>query len=283
MTPIEKKVDQFAQDTKLISEQYHEFISPYHGKYKNQPKDSLVIQIGSDFHGRYMDPFCRHVFIESAKKRQPDVIFLNGDIVDFFEISDHDKAELYWLWGNHERRLFRFLCKNRALASLRSLQFGTLFELDRLRINLVARHNFVTQTKKKDRDIARPYMIFGDKAVLITHGTKLSKWHTGGESQSFGHTISIVTGHTHRPQYMTMTKFDARRFAMSLGTLASLVEGENHGEDFMIDPIIDWGQSFANILVYKSDAIPEHFIFGEHFCQANGYYYLRDSDGRSKI
>ena len=92
----------------------------------------------SDIHLPYHDPKALEIAVERGRKIKPDVIYLNGDTADFYQISDHDKDPnrsfsdelntvrqfLYWLRiqfpkariiykiGNHENRMERFLRKN---------------------------------------------------------------------------------------------------------------------------------------------------------------------------
>ena len=300
LTPIEKRIEKYGSTTAEIRERYYEHIAPFHGKYLNKPKDALTVLVAGDLHSEFIDPYFNHIFQDVNARVKPDIVAINGDCVDFPLISKYNNdptrlvklqpeidftvknileplrrnnpnAEIQWLWGNHEKRLFTYLCLNPGLNSLRCLQWGKLFDLDRLKINLVARENFITQTKKKDSDTARPYLIIGNDAVMITHGTKLSKFHTQGEAQMIGHSISVVTGHTHRPQYLTMTKFRGRFWALSLG-----MGGKPFlGEEYIDDPIIDWGQSLALLHIYKSEAVAEHIVLGEKFTIAAGKYYFR--------
>lgn len=299
-TLTEKKIEKFERETAQVNDRFQEQIVPYFQKYANKPKSAFTILVCSDLHSVYIDPYFNHILQDVNKRVKPDVVCLNGDIVDFPLISRYENnperlvklqpeidftvkyilkplrkgnlnAQIDYLWGNHEARLFKYLVLNPGLASLRCLEWSNLFDLDALKINLIARQNFVTQTAKKQRDMNRPYKIYGDDAVMISHGTKISQFHTQGEAKMVGHSISIVTGHTHRPQYLTLTKRNGRFWALSLGMGGKL----SLGEEYIDDPIIDWGQSMALIHVNGKDAIAEHIVLGEKFTLAAGKYYFR--------
>ena len=68
-------------------------ITPWVGKYE-KPSDqgrTKTLLIASDFHDKEVDPFVLSVFIDTAKRVQPDIIVLNGDIFDLYEFSRFDK------------------------------------------------------------------------------------------------------------------------------------------------------------------------------------------------
>ena len=104
-------------------------------------------------------------FLEFCKDEQPDIIVLNGDIVDFYELSSFDKnpqrlfnlqdeidqcrnflrklrfvcksSKIVYILGNHEDRLRKVLWKDaKSLSSLRSLKFEELLGLEKLKIQL---------------------------------------------------------------------------------------------------------------------------------------------------
>ena len=299
---LDTKIIKYDKTIRPVSESYYSDIAPYYDKYLTKPKDAITILVCSDLHSVYIDPFCNHVLQDVNKRVQPDIIALNGDVLDFPLISkysgdptrvikiqeeidfvdkhilrplreNNQKAQIDWTWGNHERRLYTYLCCNPGLVSLRNLRWGALFNLDELKINLVARHNFVTQTAKKDRDTAKPFKIYGDDALMISHGTRISSFHTKAEAQIVGHSICIITGHTHRPQYVTLTKRKGRYWALSLGMMARYAVGE----DYMPDPFIDWGQSFALVHIYKNQALAEHIVFQDNFAARIGRAYGANS------
>jgi len=92
----------------------------------------------SDIHLPYHDRKAVELAVEHGVKRKPDVIYLNGDTSDFYQISAHDKDPnrsfkdelnivrqfLFWLRGkfpkariiykigNHDDRMARYLRKN---------------------------------------------------------------------------------------------------------------------------------------------------------------------------
>jgi hypothetical protein len=68
---------------------YDTEVKPFHGKYERvRSKTGMkTILVGSDFHDIDTDPFMLAVFLDTAKRLQPDHIILNGDIFDLYEFS----------------------------------------------------------------------------------------------------------------------------------------------------------------------------------------------------
>ena len=104
-----------------------------------------TIVVGSDVHIPFQDSMAVKLFTNYCAKNQPEVIVLNGDIIDMFMLSKFTKgegrnpleeitearymlenlravcpnAQIYYVIGNHETRLERYvLNKAPELASL---------------------------------------------------------------------------------------------------------------------------------------------------------------------
>jgi len=121
----------------------------------------------SDVHIPYDDTGAVNKLMAAISKDKFDTIILGGDIIDFYKTSsfskdpltphslqseiDHTliffnelrrvagkKVKIYWLEGNHEERLTKYLRRNASeLIGLRSLEMEALFNLDRFNIRYV--------------------------------------------------------------------------------------------------------------------------------------------------
>lgn len=199
---------------------------------KARGRRNLEIVVASDLHSYFVDPFALDVLIESIEMVQPDVVVLNGDVVDFPQISRHrqlpghfnlslqgeidfarekilrrvrqaaPEAQIDFVLGNHEYRLVTYVADTAPqLASLRTLEFGPLFGLDEFEINLACRSNFLAPTKadrKKDR--AENWHIIGG-CFVATHGTSCARFAAAEQMRRFQ--MCGTSGHTHRPQVVT--------------------------------------------------------------------------------
>lgn len=145
-------------------------------------------------------------FIRDLK---PYGVILNGDIVDCYSISSYSKnpmekndivleqrlsrklmndlapvaKERWWLGGNHEDRLRRYMWNNaKEFAGMEEMTFPKLFHL--------ADYGFKWKEYGGSLDLGK---------LMVTHGSLVSK-HSGqtGRNHMEKYGTSILVGHTHR-------------------------------------------------------------------------------------
>lgn len=151
------------------------------GKYiKDHPGRFKTVLVGSDFHDIDCDPFVRRLFIETAKRVQPECIFLNGDMLDLPEFGNYSvdprtwdvvgrirwlhvflrdlreaapDAHLIYLEGNHEFRILRHMSEatpalKTVLADLHGFTVSTLLGLDEFEIEYVGKADLKAWTNR---------------------------------------------------------------------------------------------------------------------------------------
>lgn len=261
-----------------------EEILPYEDRFDRKNKrtpsqDYRQIVVASDWHGEYTDPFTADVFFDVVRRTQPDVIALNGDIVDFPAVSRWAKdprkilnlqqeidfvrkrilertrrtapeAQIDWIIGNHEYRLVRFLADAApALCSLRCLRFSELFDLEKLQINLVFGNNFLAPDEASAQaGIAKNWAEYWDTYV-VTHGIATGKHPSSKEISSYG--MSGTSGHVHRPQMFSMpTLINQYADWLSAGMMAQ----HACGEDYVVGPT-KWTNGFVFATVFPEERI----------------------------
>lgn len=275
---------------------YREFqeaeITPWVGKYE-KPNDggrTKTMMVGSDFHDKEVDPFCLFVFIDTAKRIQPDIIVLNGDILDLYEFSRFDKdprqidlkgrfdfvrenifkplreacpnAQIDFTLGNHEQRLLKHLADRtpfmRVLMDLWGVTLSKLFGLDEFEINLVTKWDLCAWRPGETREQAKKnYQIYYDCFVCN---------HIGNEG--FG--LSGTSGHTHRP--------DVKTSASVSGPLVWTTTGAMCRTNAEYTTTMEkWHNSFLIVHVdtLKKQVVPEHILFTDHMTCVGGKYYYR--------
>jgi predicted phosphodiesterase len=166
----------------------------------------------SDEHSPYHDPRAIALANKVLAWWEPEILILNGDQLDFDELSCFEKdakrtqqtqseidiwhtevlegqltactgAEVIKLDGNHEKRLLKKLAKSEGLDSLRNFCMQTALELDKFGI-------------KHD-----PYAVRFNDQLLVTHGESALKWSGSSvkaELENFRYGINIIIGHCHR-------------------------------------------------------------------------------------
>lgn len=219
-----------AQDLARYADQH---IRPWDGAYDrlNKKKKKLSFLTGSDFHSHFCNPFALRVFQDINRLYKPDGVRLNGDVVDFPSLSTHrhfpghfpmtvqdeidwakyqlfeplrennSKSDIKLLMGNHDIRLVIALAdKGPMFASLDNMGFAENFELDKYKIGLVCRSNFLFQTaKQRARDIAQNW-----ETLFSEDGRMLFTWVHGflaGKDAPRKHARRFMThgtnGHLH--------------------------------------------------------------------------------------
>lgn len=144
----------------------------YAGKYFRDVTGRFrTVVVGSDFHDKDCDPFIRRIFIDTCARIQPDVIFLNGDMLDLPEFGKYTidprtwdvtgriqwlhsfladlrsaapNSNIIYLEGNHEFRLLRHLGEatpalKTLLADLHGFTVSKLLGIDQFEVNYVGK------------------------------------------------------------------------------------------------------------------------------------------------
>ena len=208
----------------------------------------------SDLQIPFQDKRVLDLVLRGLKRIKPGGVVLNGDVVDCYELSEFDKnplgqaglerevkeakwlmgelqyiPERWWLGGNHEDRLRRYLWKRATqFAGLDVLRFETLFGLDRAGFNW------------------KPYggtLKLGK--LLVTHGSlvlKHSGWTGRAHFEKYGN--SVLVGHTHRLGAYYRTNAKGVHAGYENGCLCRL------DPEYVQYP--DWQQGFSVVQVHES-------------------------------
>lgn len=178
-----------------------------------------TILIGSDIHDIECDPFWRQLFIDTAKRVQPEKVVLNGDIFDLPEfgkynvdprewdvvgrikwvhkfLADLRKAapdtEIVYIEGNHEARLLRHLAEvspalQTVLSDLHGFTVPKLLGLEKYEVNYIAPADLATFTQADHKaQLRRNFAILYDCVVA----------HHFPEGKTFG--LAGWNGHHHK-------------------------------------------------------------------------------------
>lgn len=186
---------------------------------KNKKRDQLILGI-SDVHDIMVDRFWLRVVLETAKRAQPDIICIDGDLFDCPEFGKYDvdprewgvverisfvheevlhplrkacpKAQIDLIEGNHEARLVKHLADatpamRAVLSDLHGWELQDLFLLKDLEINYIAEANLAAWTKRDfKKELSKNYKIYYDCVVA----------HHYPEGRTFG--MPGFHGHHHK-------------------------------------------------------------------------------------
>lgn len=238
-----------------------EHVLRWQGKYDRALRDrrgEKVVVVGSDLHSQFLDPFAWEVFIGVVRMVSPDVVVLNGDVVDFYVVSRHLKlpgeghltlqqeidltrekilrrvresapeATIVWHIGNHEYRLVRYLADTAPeLASLDCLSFDKLFGVQEYEIEMQFGGSFLAPKASRQRkEVETNWRIYWD-SYAVTHGTYTGEFPAARQLGRYG--MSGTSGHVHTPQlYFDSTLRTPNVSWMSTGMLASYMVGKEY-------------------------------------------------------
>lgn len=175
----------------------------YGEKYMRPGKGRFrTILAGSDLHDRECDPFWLRVFIDTARRAQPDIICLDGDVFDLPEFGKYNvdprkwdasgrvafvhkhvfaplrmaapNAQIDLIEGNHEFRLIRHMADAspammNLLSELHGMSVADLFGLPKYEINYIAKCDLNAHRNTDIKsEIARNWRVYYD-CVLAHH------------------------------------------------------------------------------------------------------------------
>jgi hypothetical protein len=173
----------------------------------------------TDEHFPYQDEHARYVALQIVRDYQPDIRIAGSDGMDFYSISKFDKnpkrvtdqlqeeidswsagqrewisaapeAHAFFIIGNHEDRLRKYLWKHPELSGLEVLQLPTLLNLASLGI----------YWEKNKGDRANYELNLFDR-LIVKHGDIIrthSSYTARAELEREAYSISVLTGHSHR-------------------------------------------------------------------------------------
>ncbi len=214
-------------------------VRPWDDAYSNldMTSDMVTLQIGSDFHSKFCDPFALRVWFEVMELVQPDGVRYNGDVVDFPSLSRHRQlpgafamtlqqecdfakglfretrellpdADVKLVMGNHDVRMVTALADSAPMfISMDSLKYHELMGLDEHEVGLIARATFLNPSARMRRnDISQNWETlpdaYGRPFYTIVHGFLTGKGSAAKHMARFG--TNGTNGHMHNPEQVTM-------------------------------------------------------------------------------
>lgn len=206
-----------------------------------------TVVIASDIHIPFQDDAAVRLLIKYCKEKQPEVVVLNGDVLDMFMLSRFTKgegrnpleemtmcqgfldslrkvvpnADIYYVIGNHENRLEKYvLTKAPELASLIEDVF-TIIKTSDYRVRGCASVTF------NDNFVCKHGTLLGNKSGLSAIKEMENAYMSG------------ATGHTHRLCKYIARKSGRKFVWLETGCLCSL------NPEYMINP--NWQAGFAQL------------------------------------
>jgi len=255
-----------------------------------------TILVCSDLHDIEIDPFYLRVLLDTARRSQPDVIALVGDIFDLPEFGRYGvdprewnvvgrisfahqrilgplrkacpNAQIDLIEGNHEARLLRHLADatpamRAVLADLHGFTVGKLLGLEQFEINYIAKADLAAFTKRDfDKELASNYKVYFESVLC----------HHFPHARTMG--LPGVNGHHHRHQVWSEFSpiygpYEWHQLGAGHRRKASYCEGEK------------WHNGFALVNVDTATrAVGFDYIPVGDFAVTGGKWYHRAAEER---
>lgn len=263
----------------------------YGDKYRKESgKRFQTVLCASDLHDKEMDPFWRHIFIDTVKRMNPDKIVLVGDVFDLPEFGKYSvdprtwdavgrikyvhsfleelreaapDAEIIFIEGNHEYRLLRYLAEQApelraVLSDLHGMTVSSLLGLDKFEIRYVARGDLAAWNKgDMGREVAKNYEVLYDSILFHHHP----------EGAQLG--LPGFNGHHH--QFQARSVFHAIH---GPGLWIQLGCGHQLSAEYC-DPKWNMGFGGAHIDTERGRVSQFHFGIEQQFAEVGGKFYYR--------
>lgn len=188
-------------------------VEGYYSQFQKNKKESIeakitTVAVINDIHVPYHNKKAMDNFIKMVGVETPDEIVLNGDLLDFYDLSSFDKdpsrinrlqeeldifhnmlseikdsspnSKIVLIYGNHEDRLRKFLWKNPEIQSLRCMDINKLLELDKLGIEGFRKSYWIGDFEFTHGKIVRKHSSYSAKCEFENNN------HSG------------ISGHVHR-------------------------------------------------------------------------------------
>lgn len=271
-------------------------VAPWHKKYEKEHIHSRFkrMMIISDVHDIECDEFVIEVFIAECKRKQPDVIVLNGDIFDLYEFSSYKQdprhikikerfdfihkrlfaplrgacpdAQIDFIMGNHEFRLIKHIADvspnlRILMSDVLGLTFSKIFGLDQYQINWVSKFDLAAFTKEDIKKMMKQnHKIYWD-AYAVSHepDETLRKSYSGTNGH---HHIDALT-----PGYN-----------MHRGSTTWMQTPAGHVTDAeYLSKVSKWGSGFGEVVINTEtkEVIQYPRRFYESWTEIDGIYYER--------
>lgn len=258
--------------------------------------EKLVLSI-SDTHATFLDPFTWYVFLSTCRDLQPDIILLNGDILEGSEISRHQKipgwtidlqlefdfaremmrqvrevcpdAEIIWTAGNHglDRVVSYITQVAPAFAKLRSMRFDELAGVSEYRIRLA--QGGTIMSPKGQEDAKSGVLLYG--FYRAHHGTLLGPTPALQELARAGRPGQ--SGHVHRGMVICGTTEVTAGMSWMCTPMGCT---HRAGRSYMKGTTTGWQRGFGVTFLLPGDHVHQYPVITEgDVAHVEGHFYSR--------
>ena len=274
-------------------------ILPYFNKYEKDsgnPSHVKTILAMSDLHDKECCEFSLSVFLDTCKRKQPDVIVLNGDIYDLLEFGRYSvdprhydikrrfdfvrervyaplraacpNAQIDLIAGNHEMRLLKLLADATPnvrilLSDVMDIGFQEIFGLDEFEINWSSKFDLGAYTKSDmNNEIKKNYRVYYDCFVFSHHPEQRLKSMSGSN------------GHHHQGQINPHSFVDPISSSVKKLTW-SQTPGMHEADAEYLNGVPGWNKGFLEVTINlkTQESIQKIHYTHDEWTVIDGVYY----------
>jgi len=231
--------------------------------------------IAGDFHIPFEDKVAVKLWLKFLEWYKPEILVLNGDVIDCFSISkfltsplegtrlkeEIDRAKellarivsvtpgctRYFVFGNHEARLHKYMAS----------QAREIYELVALEDLLGLSDNYVVVNGNSRENVVQ----LGD--IYVGHWDRVSKFSSYTVKNIIADRgVNVVQSHTHRLGFYTQRFMDRTVYGWEIGCLCGL------NPSYVFNP--NWQAGFAVIEPYNNGK--QHTFYLVKINDSNGHY-----------
>lgn len=255
-----------------------------------------TILVGSDLHDIEVDPFWLRVFIDTARRVQPDVICLNGDVFDLAEFGRYDVDPRDWdiagrisfVWeeifhplreacpnaqidlieGNHEARLVKLVSEATpamkvVLSDLHGWSVANLLGLDKYEINYVAKADLAAFRKTDvQKELAKNWRMYYDCMIASHFPHSRTMGYPGWNGHHHRHQI----WEAYSPMFGT---YEWHQLGAGHKRAASYCEGERWSNGLLL----------ANCDIVTKSTVMDYSAVTDFTVIGGDFYYRTEEEG----
>lgn len=274
-------------------------VLPYYDKYKKDsgnPSHIKTILAMSDLHDKECCEFSLSVFIDTCRRKQPDVIVLNGDIYDLLEFGRYSvdprhydikgrfdfvrervfaplrkvcpNAQIDLIAGNHEMRLLKLLADATPnvrilLSDVLGIGFAEIFGLDEFQINWASKFDLGAYTKSDMKsEEKKNFRVYYDLFVFAHHPDKRLL------------TLSGSNGHHHQGKIIPHCFVDPNT-SMTKKLTWSQTPGMHEADAEYLNGVPGWNKGFLEVTINlkAQETVQKIHYTHDEWAEVNGVIY----------
>ena len=234
-------------------------------KDKMEERKGKKYMIIGDIHCPFQDTKAMNIFYKFANMYKPDELIINGDLIDFYNISRFDKnpsrkedlkheiqvthkvldnirkvlpkAKIVYLEGNHEYRLQNLVWRNPELNGLDALSIENLLNLNDYKIKFIGCDGDYWKNTSGHYKVNDLFVMHGDNRLNGASTSKYSGY--SAKNTMMGIQNSVAINHVHRLAMVYHTTPYGNLIGLECGCLCQPTGTAN------------WQQGFVTFESYK--------------------------------